>query len=184
MSRFFLPRRALLGASALSSLGFLLQSQSVWGEQAPQVATTPPNPPVLLCVFLRGAADGLSLVVPHADANYYELRRNRMRKVRWFNWLSGDRFHRVVLPVESYPLRDHLGNVLKIVRSAKPQECWTLFVHGRKAKQWGFLRPAWDRGDRPGEVHGYTYVVHRDQDNSADSDAWARSAPKGRELRQ
>lgn len=114
---------------------------------------------------------------------YYEQLRNRMRRVRWFNWLSGDRFHRVVLPVESYPLRDHLGNVLKIVRSPKPQECWTLFVHGRKAKPWGFLRQAWDRGDRPGEVHGYTYVVHRDQDNSDDSDAWARSAPKGREVR-
>ncbi len=30
--------------------------------------------PMLVCVYLRGAADGLSLVVPHADDRYYALR--------------------------------------------------------------------------------------------------------------
>lgn len=30
--------------------------------------------PTIVCVFLRGAADGLSLVVPHTDDRYYELR--------------------------------------------------------------------------------------------------------------
>lgn len=30
--------------------------------------------PMIVCVFLRGAADGLSLVVPHADPRYYSLR--------------------------------------------------------------------------------------------------------------
>ncbi|MFO0615678.1 MAG: DUF1501 domain-containing protein [Polyangiaceae bacterium] len=30
--------------------------------------------PMMVCVFLRGAADGLSLVVPHADPRYYALR--------------------------------------------------------------------------------------------------------------
>lgn len=30
--------------------------------------------PTIVCVFLRGAADGLSLVVPHADSRYYDLR--------------------------------------------------------------------------------------------------------------
>jgi uncharacterized protein (DUF1501 family) len=29
---------------------------------------------VLVCVFLRGAADGLNIVVPHADRDYYRLR--------------------------------------------------------------------------------------------------------------
>lgn len=76
MSHFSPSRRALLGASALSSLGFLLQSRSGWAEEGPQVATALPNTPVLLCVFLRGAADGLNVVVPHSDANYYKLRRN------------------------------------------------------------------------------------------------------------
>lgn len=30
--------------------------------------------PTMVCVFLRGAADGLSLVVPYADDRYYDLR--------------------------------------------------------------------------------------------------------------
>ena len=75
MSHLSLSRRALLGASGLSSLGFLLQSRSGWSEEAPKVVEALPNTPVLLCVFLRGAADGLNIVVPHADADYYKLRR-------------------------------------------------------------------------------------------------------------
>lgn len=44
------------------------------------------------------------------------------RRVRWLNWLTGDRFHRVVLP----PGRS---------------ECWTLFFHrAAYTKPWGFLR--------------------------------------------
>src|SRR5690349_10081031 len=30
---------------------------------------------VLVCVFQRGAADGLSLVAPHGDVHYYKLRQ-------------------------------------------------------------------------------------------------------------
>lgn len=30
----------------------------------------------LVCIFLRGGADGLNLVVPHADSHYYSLRRS------------------------------------------------------------------------------------------------------------
>ena len=30
---------------------------------------------VLVCIFLRGAVDGLSVVVPHGDADYYKLRQ-------------------------------------------------------------------------------------------------------------
>ena len=37
-------------------------------------AQTAPRGDVLLVVFLRGAADGLNMVVPHADADYYVLR--------------------------------------------------------------------------------------------------------------
>lgn len=66
-----ISRRGLLGASALSSLGFLLEARS--GRAAEPLATTPTSP-VLLCVFLRGAADGLNVVVPHGDADYYRMR--------------------------------------------------------------------------------------------------------------
>jgi uncharacterized protein (DUF1501 family) len=70
-----ISRRALLGGSALSSLGFLLQARSGRAEDGVAVsAPATPGAPVLLCVFLRGAADGLNVIVPHADADYYQLR--------------------------------------------------------------------------------------------------------------
>ncbi|RYZ10266.1 MAG: DUF1501 domain-containing protein [Myxococcales bacterium] len=61
-------RRALLGRSLLASAGFLLN------PRASSAAEPVSGAPVLLCVFLRGAADGLNIVVPHADAAYYKLR--------------------------------------------------------------------------------------------------------------
>lgn len=114
---------------------------------------------------------------------YYECTRRGTRKVLWANWLHGDSFHRVVLPFEPFALRDAGGGLLKIVRTSKRQECWTLFVHGPKCKPWGFMRPAWVRGDQPEQMHAHIYVEHRDRDDSHDSAAWAAQAPKGRELR-
>ena len=74
--RFELSRRALLrggsaalGTSALSGLSFLLASQTSRAEPVAPVQ----GAPVLLCVFLRGAADGLNLVVPHGDAANVEV---------------------------------------------------------------------------------------------------------------
>lgn len=61
-------RRALLGASVLSSLGLLLRPGRAGAADAIE------SPPVLVCVFLRGAADGLNMVVPHAEPEYYRLR--------------------------------------------------------------------------------------------------------------
>jgi uncharacterized protein (DUF1501 family) len=68
-------RRALLRASALSSVTFLLTTQAGYAE-APRAPEPVRGAPVVLCVFLRGAADGLSVVVPYADAEYYQLRPN------------------------------------------------------------------------------------------------------------
>ncbi len=66
-----IPRRALLGTSLLSTLGLLLRSSP--GRAAAPVAASPGGP-VLVSVFLRGAADGLNMVVPYADDDYYRLR--------------------------------------------------------------------------------------------------------------
>jgi uncharacterized protein (DUF1501 family) len=63
-------RRSLLSTSLLSSVGLLLDAR-LGHAQAAEAAR---GGNVLVCVFLRGAADGLSLVVPHADDNYYRLR--------------------------------------------------------------------------------------------------------------
>jgi uncharacterized protein (DUF1501 family) len=51
----------------------LLGAHDGWAQEAPP-AGDPTATPVLLCVFLRGAADGLNIVVPHADDEYYRLR--------------------------------------------------------------------------------------------------------------
>ena len=50
----------------------------VWPRWMPRLAFAPPQTAprgdVLVCVFLRGAADGLNMVVPHGEDTYYRLR--------------------------------------------------------------------------------------------------------------
>lgn len=57
--------RALLGTSSL------LASSGLWAQAVPGGSAFSPR---LVVVFLRGAYDGLSALVPHGDANYYRLR--------------------------------------------------------------------------------------------------------------
>lgn len=62
------------------------------------------------------------------------------RKVRWFNWLRGDTFHRVVLPKLDQPVFNIEGVMLRY--KSEPQPCWSLFFHRAAfVKPWGFLRP-------------------------------------------
>lgn len=97
------------------------------------------------------------------SGRYVELRRNgELRFIEWFNLLSGNTFHRVLLQHDGF--------------SGKPMQCWTLFVHGPKRKGWGFLRPMPEWGGCQ------MYKPHVDIDGDAESAAWARSAPKGRNL--
>ena len=64
---------------------------------------------------------------------YWEETRSGTRKVRWFNSLTGDTFHRVVLPVSVW----RKGSM----RIDKPDTCWTLFMHrAGNVKPWGFWR--------------------------------------------
>lgn len=81
---------------------------------------------------------------------YYEQRRGSLSERHWFNWITGDVFHRVILAN---------GPV------------WTLFAHrSRRSKEWGFLR-AYDPQTimyvkhRPGaEDHWWKHVpVGRDE---------------------
>lgn len=66
-----LSRRALLGgALALAGTSTVLGSAVVTAS----AAAPRPAPSVLVVLSLRGAADGLSLVVPHADPVYYRAR--------------------------------------------------------------------------------------------------------------
>jgi uncharacterized protein (DUF1501 family) len=65
--RHSLSRRALLGTS-LGGLGLL------WLDPELAYAERLPGRRVLVCVFQRGALDGLSAVVPYADDHYYRER--------------------------------------------------------------------------------------------------------------
>ncbi len=70
-------RRNLLKTAGLAGLGLLPAllpvGRSAWAAVNPtwNVATQPRR---LVVVFLRGAVDGLNVVVPHADAGYYRAR--------------------------------------------------------------------------------------------------------------
>lgn len=66
-----MSRRGLLtGAAALAGTSVLLGSAEVRAS----AATLAPAPAVLVVLSMRGAADGLSLVVPHGDPAYYRAR--------------------------------------------------------------------------------------------------------------
>lgn len=62
--RQFLIQSSLFSASSLISIG-------THGWAAPIIAATDPNPQRLIVVFLRGAIDGLSVVVPYREPTYY-----------------------------------------------------------------------------------------------------------------
>ena len=87
---------------------------------------------------------------------YWEETRSGRRLVRWFNSLTGDTFHRVVLP--------HVG--------LYEFPCWTLFFHrAKRTKPWGFWRPL-----GTGAIfEPYLYPKEGDQ-----TEWWTR-APKGRD---
>lgn len=66
--------------AGLFSTGMLLPlsyqfGQQIWVAQASQVPENP-DPKRLIVIFLRGAVDGLSVVVPYSDRNYYQARPN------------------------------------------------------------------------------------------------------------
>lgn len=69
-----ISRRELLRRSA--ALSALAAARVVWPAWMPRLAfsQTGPRGDVLVCVFLRGGADGLNIIVPHGEAAYYTSR--------------------------------------------------------------------------------------------------------------
>ena len=65
-------RRIFLRNSALAMVG--MGSAPLWLQRALYASETPPRKKILVAIFQRGAADGLNIVVPHGDKDYYALR--------------------------------------------------------------------------------------------------------------
>ncbi len=66
-----MKRRALLQRTVLSGLGLMAIGQQAWAAVSASASASPKR---LVVVFLRGAVDGLSIVVPYADPGYYSAR--------------------------------------------------------------------------------------------------------------
>jgi hypothetical protein len=107
---------------------------------------------------------------------YFEQTRAGTKKVRWFNALNSDSFHRVILPNYSTSC------------TYKKQPCWTLFFHRvGNIKDWGFLRPVEEVNNfqyaKGAEQSGvmiytpYTYAREGSQKN------WWLTAKKGKAFR-
>ena len=64
------------GGIGLFSLGLdpLFLARAVYGAVGPRPIAAGADRPILVCLFQRGAVDGLSMVVPHGDAAYYRER--------------------------------------------------------------------------------------------------------------
>ena len=69
-------RRDFLKSAGLATASLFMPQVSVWAKTA-NSAIEPAGPTnKLVVVFLRGAIDGLSVVVPYSDPNYYKVRNN------------------------------------------------------------------------------------------------------------
>jgi uncharacterized protein (DUF1501 family) len=67
-----LNRRQFLSQSIAASV--ISISHNSWAQRS--IASSTDNPPRLIIIFLRGAIDGLNVVVPYQDTEYYRLRPN------------------------------------------------------------------------------------------------------------
>ncbi len=71
-----ISRREMLNRSM--ALAAMASAQLAWPNWMPRLAFAPnnraPRGDVLVAIFLRGGADGLNIVVPHGDTNYYTAR--------------------------------------------------------------------------------------------------------------
>ena len=70
-----LTRRTMLKTSA--ALGTALAARTIWPGWLPRLAFAAGGVPgdTIVCVFLRGGADGLNMIVPFGDDDYYRARR-------------------------------------------------------------------------------------------------------------
>ena len=103
---------------------------------------------------------------------YWEETVYGTRKVRWFNWLTGESKHRVVLPCSLDGFRD-----LGCAEHHGVDPCWTLFFHrAENAKTWGFYQSI------DGHPEALLFVPYQYTREGNQRDWWL-TAPTGKELR-
>jgi hypothetical protein len=109
---------------------------------------------------------------------YYEETRSGTRKVRWFNSLTGDTFHRVVLPDEWENTHDPAEvGILRYGqrKTGRSAPCWTLFMHrAGNVKPWGFWREWPERYEGAATFDPYTYEREGNQ-----KDWWLTAKRRG-----
>lgn len=100
------------------------------------------------------------------------------RKVRWFNWLTGDSFHRVVLPKHDVWVRREYERgpiAAEAGLESLDKPCWTLFFHrAAYTKPWGFLRPIESETAVMWVPHNYP------KDGTGTTGAWWNQVPIGK----
>ena len=70
-------RREFLKSAGLATASLLMPNISVWAKTGASGINAPATAGnKLVVVFLRGAVDGLSVVVPYADQSYYRVRKS------------------------------------------------------------------------------------------------------------
>ena len=90
----------------------------------------------------------------HNNENGSCLRTREMKPAR-INWIRGDDFHRIVIP--------------------EGREAWTLFAHGRKYKNWGFLNI---------NAQGETQFHPHEEREPESHQEWWKQAPCGKVVRK
>ena len=141
---------------------------------------------------------------------YIEVRRDGARRVRWFNSLRGDSFHRVLLlrneieiptffrtPIKTIKIDEKKSATLYHDYSTElvPTPCWSLFIHEAKTnKPWGFWRDT--TPINPTDIHGSLtigsgppaltaeWTQHTYAEGGMGSAEWWHTAPKGRDQPQ
>ncbi len=68
-----MDRRTFLKSAAMFSLGAILPGAQAWAFSN---ATPANNKNKLVVIMLRGAVDGLNVVVPYGDPSYYQARKS------------------------------------------------------------------------------------------------------------
>ncbi len=87
---------------------------------------------IILTIYILIGVENRSFMGEYSSKWYWEERRDGVRRVSWYNKLSGDTFHSVVLPP---------APLIGFADWHDVQPCWTLFFHQSEyVKPWSFLK--------------------------------------------